>query len=141
MRAIICPPASRWTSNPPEQGHERFKRLLNFLEKSELMQRCEFVVSTEKGPNCLFLGRDLLFEGLKAGAESGYNHTIVSTDKEYVAKRLKDFDGLFRLLRSDTLATYGDKGRRRDGRGALRKAVVRAVQDRMSTARYYISPV
>lgn len=118
LEAIIFPPVGPW-----EQGsrwYDRYGRLLDFL-RGTVSDRCEFVVSTEEGPNLLFFGEEILFEGHKTGIEAGYGWTMVYTDKEYLKTRLMIFDMLFQSARRHTLKRYGPAGSQEGDQQALRK--------------------
>lgn len=133
VQAIIFPPVGPWTDTSGERWLKRFDKLLKFLGKfldsrSDLRSRCEFVVSTEEGPNLFFFGEDILFEGHKTGIEGGYGFTMVYTDADYIATRLKIFDMLFQSARRHTLKRYGPDGSADSGGETLRQAVITAVK-------------
>jgi hypothetical protein len=127
LQAIIYPPVGPWML---ESGGRRRRcdSLLGFLQtRDDLWDRCEFVVSTEEGPNLLFFGEDILFEGHKTGIEGGYGWTMVYTDKNYLTTRLTIFDMLFQSARRHTLRTYGPDKTSEGDREVLRRAVINAV--------------
>ena len=126
LQAIISPPIGPWGNN---RLLRRYKALLDFLKKRrDLWQRIDFVYSLEEGPNLFFVGEEVLFEGHKTGIEFGYGWTMVYTEKRYLNTRLTIFDMLFESARRHTLKRYSREGRGEEGKNALRKAVVRAVE-------------
>lgn len=125
LQAIIYPPVGPWTKG---RWRRRYDRLLNFLEaRKDLLPRCEFVYSIEEGPNLLFFGEDVLFEGHKTGIEGGYGWTMVYTDRTYLTTRLTIFDMLFASARRHTLKRYGPQDAVEGDKVALREAVIKAV--------------
>ena len=128
LQAIIYPPVGPWALEADSRWRQRFDRLLNFLtNRDDLRDRCEFVVSTEEGPNLFFFGEDILFEGHKTGIEGGYGWTMIYTDENYLDKRLTIFDMLFQSARRHTLKRYRVEGTPEGDREALRQAVIKAV--------------
>lgn len=107
LRAIIFPPVGPW--EPTTRWYQRYQKLLDFLREEEF-RKCEFVVSTEEGPNLLFYGEDILFEGHKTGIEAGYGWTMVYTDQEYLRTRLTIFDMLFQSGRNADLRRNERRG-------------------------------
>jgi hypothetical protein len=124
LEGIIFPPVGPWEAG--SRWHLRYERLLEFL-RSDGSRRCEFVVSTEEGPNLLFFGEEILFEGHKTGIEPGYGWTMVYTDKGYLRTRLTIFDMLFQSARRHTLKRYGQRDSSETDQHALREAVINAV--------------
>lgn len=125
LQAIIHPPVGPWSEG---RWKRRYDRLLAFLhDRHDLASHCEFVYSVEGGPNLLFFGEELLFEGHKTGIEGGFGWTMIYTDKEYLKTRLTIFDMLFQSARRFTLRQYGHQGAAEGDRDALREAVIRAV--------------
>lgn len=126
LNAIIFPPVGPW-----ERGHwrRRYDRLLKFLiEREDLLGNADFVYSVEEGPNLLFFGEEVLFEGHKTGIEGGYGWTMVYTQKDYLETRLKIFDMLFDSARRHTLKRYGREEVTEGDRRALRDAIAEAVR-------------
>ena len=140
LQAIIYPPVGPWSNETLGRWRQRFDRLLEFLTKrSDLWERCEFVISTEEGPNLFFFGEDVLFEGHKTGIEGGYGWTMIYTDKNYIRIRLAIFDSLFESARRHTLKRYGSEGQPHGDRNALREAIINGVtmaRDGRSPARW-----
>ncbi len=125
LQAIIHPPVGPWSEG---RWRRRYDRLLAFLrDRSDLASHCEFVYSVEGGPNLLFFGEELLFEGHKTGIEGGFGWTMVYTDKEYLKTRLTIFDMLFQSARRYTIRQHGQQGATEGDRDALREAVITAV--------------
>lgn len=128
LQAIIYPPVGPWSLEAGSRWRLRFDRLLEFLTtRDDLCDRCEFVVSTEEGPNLFFFGEDVLFEGHKTGIEGGYGWTMTYTDENYLKTRLTIFDMLFQSARRHTLKRYSVEGSPDGDRKALRYAVIKAV--------------
>jgi hypothetical protein len=127
LRAIIFPPVGPWTAQQGARWRSRYDKLVEFL-KSDVWDRCEFVLSTEEGANLLFFGEEVLFEGHKTGIEPGYGWTMVYTDKEYLTTRLTIFDMLFQSAKRHTLKRYGPGGSTGSDQEALRAAVLNAVE-------------
>lgn len=129
LQAIIYPPRGPWTMQIGARCRKRFDKLLEFLnERNVCLDRCEFVTSTEEGPNLFFFGEDILFEGHKTGIEGGYGWTMIYTDKIYLLTRLTIFDMLFQSAKKHTLATYGTAiSLNSEDRKLLLEAVRRAV--------------
>jgi hypothetical protein len=130
LRAIICPPTrGRWLQEETDRRQHRFDRLLEFLrQRTDCLERCEFVLSMEEGTNLLFFGEDILFEGYKTGIEGGYGWTMVYTDREYLLTRLTVYDMLFQSARDYTMHVYGTDRRRASEPKALLEAVIRGVE-------------
>ena len=127
FRGIIFPPVGPWTEEQGARWRRRYDKLLDFLN-GELWNQSEFVVSTEEGPNLLFFGEEVLFEGHKTGIEPGYGWTMVYTDKEYLKTRLTIFDMLFQSAKRHTLKRYGSDESPDGDHEALRRAVINAVE-------------
>lgn len=129
LQAIIYPPVGPWMlDSGGGRWRQRYDRLLEFLQtRDDLWDRCEFVVSTEEGPNLLFFGEDILFEGHKTGIEGGHGWTMVYTDKNYLSTRLTIFDMLFQSARMHTLKMYAPGNTSNGNREVLRQAVINAV--------------
>lgn len=128
LQAIIYPSMAPRMLESGERSSQRYNKLLEFLNtRADLLDHCEFVVSTEAGPNLLFMGEDILFEGYKTGIEGGYGWTMVYTDKNYLSTRLAIFDMLFYSARMHTLKTYAPKNTSEKDRKLLRRAVIKAI--------------
>jgi len=103
--------------------NKRLDRVLEFLESSDAAPPCEVVLSPTIGPNLLFFGERVLFEGHKTGISRGFGCTMVFTERSVISPRLRIFDQLFDAARADTLAKYGGHG------AELRDAVIRGVRE------------
>jgi hypothetical protein len=83
----------------------RIERVLEFLSEVDAPAppgkashpRCEVVLCPTPGPNLLFLGDEVLFEGHKTGIERGFGYTMVFTDPQIIRVRTGIFDRLFRV--------------------------------------------
>lgn len=127
LQAIIHPPIGIGASKMKERWHQRFDRLIDFLNRTDLLDSAEFVVSTEEGSNLFFFGEEILFEGHKTGIEGGYGWTMVYTDTNYLTARLTIFDMLFQSARRYTLEKYSSGNSIEDERKLLRYAVIKAI--------------
>jgi hypothetical protein len=108
LRAILSPhriPAEK--DEPDADRDARLDLVIAFLRrKHESMTRCEFVIAPPSGPNLLFLGDELLFEGRKTRVAHGFGWTEVVTDHRLIASRKDIFDSLFESARDYTAVAY-----------------------------------
>lgn len=130
LQAIIHPPSQPGTIRFAKRWQLRFDKLLEFLqEENEVMNRSEFVISTEEGTNLLFFGEDTLFEGYKTEIEGGgFGWTVIYTDKDYLKVRLRVYEMLFQSAREHTLKRYGPPDSQNTDAQALKQAVINAVK-------------
>jgi hypothetical protein len=128
LYAIIHPAIRIRLGDSIPSWQARYDRLLDFVQTFKYIDRCEFAISPEQGPNLFFFGEDVLFEGHKTSVESGYGWTMVYTDAEYIRTRLTIFDTLFESAKQHTIkrfaANRGDLGEKT----ALRYAVISAIK-------------
>jgi hypothetical protein len=106
----------------------RFDRVLSFLRRNDdSIERCQFVVTPAIGPNVLFLGEEIIFEGHKTGVEGGFGWTMVFTDPDLIKTRISIFDRLFESARHYTLEMYGETMGEEDESSCLIRAVIKAL--------------
>jgi hypothetical protein len=107
----------------------RLEQLIKFLNRQDdLINRCEFVISTEGGANLWFFGEMVLFEGHKTKVGEGYDLTIVYTNPKELSIRLSVFDSHFESAREYTLKTFGSPDDPKSNPETLRRAVIRALE-------------
>ncbi len=126
VQLLLSPSRMPWEESNSHVS--RLRNLLDFLgHKDEWMTRCEVAIAPMMGPNLLFIGEGILFEGHKTTFESGYAFTTVYTDREVIRRRLIVFDSLFASARPHTLRQGDRPDAREEDPDALQQAVIRAI--------------
>jgi hypothetical protein len=124
---ILAPFITPWRD--PDRLRERWDRLLEFLHREgKFMERLRVAIAPVPGPNLLFIGEEVLFEGHKRSLEGGFGFTMVYTDRTVVRKRVEAFDSLLQSAEEFTLRGYVPEGRQIHDPRILREAVIAAVR-------------
>ena len=130
LRSILSP--HRVSTDPGEsrdERNQRIDRVIQFLDREDdVIERCELVVSPTPGPNLLFFGGDILFEGHKTQIERGFGWTMAFTDSELIEARMNIFDRLFESASDYTLQNFSSEDGH-SGSRVLRQAVKTGLED------------
>jgi hypothetical protein len=133
LRAVIHPPSLPRIN--AIRAKARIQQLLTLLtDTRSLTRKSQIALSPEEGPNLLFLGDDVLFEGHKTHVKGGYGFTHTIRDKDYISRRVGVFDRFFESAKEYTIQEFLPLAnnrlcRNQTARGQLRAATIQGLID------------